>query len=103
MIVFRAIGWLLVLAALAALGWDIYLWIHEGHWAATPTGKVWYQISPGSLNLLQAVIERHIWKILWNPIVLTVLLQPLWLVLGIPGLLLALVPRPRKRRRFSRS
>jgi hypothetical protein len=103
LVVLRVIGWLLVLAALIALGWDIYHWIHDGHWLATPAGKTWYQLSPGSLNLLQAVIERHIWKTLWNPIILTVLLQPVWLVLGLPGLLLALVPRPRKRRRFSRS
>jgi hypothetical protein len=66
-------------------------------------GKLWYQLSPGSLNLMQAVIERHVWKTLWDPIILTVLLQPVWLVLGIPGLLLALLARSRKRRRFGRS
>jgi ABC-type Fe3+ transport system permease subunit len=101
--VLRVIGWLLLLAALIAVGWDVFHWVHEGHWAATPTGKAWYQASPGSLNLMQAVIERHIWKTLWNPIILTVLLQPIWLVLGIPGLLLALLARSRRRRRFGRS
>ena len=35
---------------------------------------------------------------------LTVLLQPLWLGLGIPGLLLAFwLVAPRRRRRFGRS
>jgi len=103
LIVLRVIGWLLLLAALVALGWDIYNWIHAGHWAATLAGKLWYQLSPGSLNLMQAVIERHVWKALWNPVILTVLLQPVWLVLGLPGLLLVLLARSRKRRRFGRS
>jgi len=101
-IVLRVIGWLLIVAALFALGWDIFLWIHNGRMAFTPTGAAWYHVSPGTLNLLQAVIERHIWKTLWNPLILTVLLQPLWLVLGIPGLLLAFIARARKRRRFGR-
>jgi hypothetical protein len=103
LVVLRVIGWLLLLAALIALGWDFFNWFHEGHWTATPMGKLWYQLSPGSLNLMQAVIERHVWKTLWDPIILTVLLQPVWLVLGIPGLLLALLARSRKRRRFGRS
>jgi hypothetical protein len=103
LIVLRVVGWLLLLAALLALGWDVFSWIQSGHWHATPTGKAWYEISPASLNLMQAVIERHVWKTLWDPIILTVLLQPLWLVLGLPGLLLAFLARSRKRRRFGRS
>lgn len=103
MIVLRVIGWLLILAALITLGRDIVGWIHQGHWMATPAGKLWYDLSPGSLNLVQAVIERHIWKTLWNPILLTLLLQPVWLDLGIPGLLLVLSSRrSRRRRRFGR-
>ena len=102
MVVLRVIGWLLIVAALLALGWDIFFWIHDGHMAFTPAGAAWYRVSPGSLNLTQAVIERHIWKTLWNPLILTVLLQPLCLVLGIPGLLLAFIARARKRRRFGR-
>ena len=103
MIVLRVIGWLLLLAALVALGWDIFNWIQDGHWLATPTGKAWYRLSPGSLNLMQAVIERHVWKTLWDPVILTVLLQPVWLVLAVPGLLLVIFARSRKRRRFGRS
>ena len=103
MIVLRVIGWLILLAAVLALGWDGFNWMQSGHWAMTPAGKVWYQLSPGSLNLIQAVIERHVWKTLWNPIILAVLLMPTWLVLAVPGGLLAILARPRKRRRFARS
>jgi ABC-type Fe3+ transport system permease subunit len=104
LIVLRVIGWLLLLAALVVLGLDVASWIREGHWVMTPAGKLWYEISRNSLSLAQAGIERHVWKPLWDPVILTVLLQPAWLVLGLPGALLALFARhPRKRRRFGRS
>ncbi|HZT20825.1 MAG TPA: hypothetical protein VFA23_15550 [Dongiaceae bacterium] len=98
MTVRRVIGWLLIAAALFYLARDLVHLIHMGRWTATPAGKVWYGISPGSLNLLQAGIERHVWKPLWTAI-LWVLLRPIWVVLGVPGLLLALWPRRAKRRR----
>ncbi len=102
MVVLRVIGWLLIVAALLALGWDIFFWIHDGHFGFQPAGAAWYRVSPGSMNLIQALIENHIWKTLWNPVIETVLRLPLWLVLGIPGLLLAFIARTRKRRRFGR-
>src|SRR5262249_49129402 len=103
LVLLRVIGWLLLLAAVVALGWDGFTWMQSGHWLVTPAGKSWYQLSPGSLNLVQAVIERHIWKPLWNPVILTVLLMPTWVVVGVPGALLAILARPRKRRRFGRT
>ena len=100
--VLKVIGWLLVAAALVLLGRDLVEWIQAGRWVATSGGKAWYSVSPGSLNLVQAVIERHIWKPLWSP-VLWVLLQPVWLALAVPGLVLAFLPRRnRRRRRFGR-
>ena len=86
MTVLRVIGWLLIAAALILLGRDLFGWYSTGHWETSSAGKVWYSLAPGSLNLLQAVIERHIW-------------QPLWLVLVAPGLILVLWPRPQRRHR----
>ena len=98
----RVIGGLLIAAALFLLGRDLINWPATGHFAATSAGKVWYEFSPGSLNLIQAVIERHIWRPLWPP-VLWLLLRPVWLVVAAPGLILALWPRaPRRRPRFTR-
>ena len=102
MVVLRVIGWLLIVAALLALGWDLFFWIHDGQFGFQPAGAAWYRVSPGSMNRIQALIENHIWKTLWNPVAETVLRLPLCVVLGIPGLLLALIARTRKRRRFAR-
>ena len=102
MVVLRVIGWLLIVAALLALGWDLFFWIHDGHFGFQSAEAAWHGVSPGSMDHIQALIENHLWKTLWNPGIETVLRLPLWLVLGVPGLLLALVARTRKRRRFAR-
>ena len=103
MIVLRVVGWLLILAALVLLGRDFYLWFASGHWAATLAGKLWHQLSPDTLDRLQAGIERHVWPRLWSDVIAPVLQQPAWLVLGVAGLVLAVIPRRgRKRRRFGR-
>jgi ABC-type sugar transport system permease subunit len=101
-VVLRVIGWLLIVAALLALGWDIFFCIHDWHFGFQPAGAAWYRVWPSSMIRIQALIENHIWKTLWNPVIETVLRLPLWLVLGIPGLLLAFLARTRRRRRFAR-
>jgi hypothetical protein len=102
-IILRVIGWLLILAALVLLGRDVYGWLAAGHWKATLAGEVWHSLSPNSLALLQPAIERHIWPPLWHHVVLPILIQPAWLVLGILGVLLLIIPRrARKRRRFGK-
>ena len=103
MIILRVIGWLLILAALVLLGRDCYGWFATGHWKPALAGDVWHSLSPGSLALLQPAIERHIWPPLWHHVVLPILIQPAWLVLGVLGLVLAIIPRrARKRRRFGK-
>ncbi|HEY2890875.1 MAG TPA: hypothetical protein VGJ31_09620 [Dongiaceae bacterium] len=102
MVVLRVIGWLLIVAALLALGWDLFFWIHSGQFEFQSAEAAWHGVSPGSMDRIQALIENHLWKTLWNPVIETVLRLPLWLVLGIPGLLLAFLARTRRRRRFAR-
>ena len=102
MIVLRVIGWLLIAAALLALGWDLFFWFHDGHFAPTPAGRLWYMVSPRSFNFAEHTISGLISKSFWNSAIMAVLKQPMLFVAGIPGLLLALVARRRRRRRFSR-
>jgi hypothetical protein len=103
LVVLRVIGWLLILSALLFLGRDLFVWHESGYWAPLLVGKVWHDLSPDTLGLAQAGIERHVWKPLWDPVIFTLLLRPCWLVLGVPGILLAVLPRrSRKRRRFAR-
>jgi hypothetical protein len=82
------LGKVLVWAALAALARDGYLVWQGGPWRLAAAGEVWYALSPATLDLSQAVVQRYLWPGLWNPGIVTVLLWPAALVLGVPGLAL---------------
>ena len=46
-------------------------------------GALWFWISPGSLNLVQAVTERYLSVALWDHIVFPLVQQPAVLVFGL--------------------
>jgi len=99
----RVIGGILLVAGLAALGFDLWQYAQgvgqsqgQGlHLAAA--GELWYRLSPGTLNLTQAVTQRYVLPELWDPVLLTILLWPASLVLGIPGLVLLALGSLRRR------
>ena len=95
MIVGRVIGWILVVAAIVILARDIIGWINAGSLAFVAAGELWFTLHDGSLNLIQAVTQRYIFPQLWDPIAVTVLLWPAFLVVGVPGLILSWVFRRR--------
>ena len=109
MIVARVLGWLLMAAAVAvaALGFALRL---TGHALGQAAGQIWYNLHPGSLNLIQAVIQRQIYAGLWDHVLVPILERPTYLVLALSflvcfvlgGLLPILVKKPEKKRFFSR-
>jgi hypothetical protein len=84
----RLIGWIVFLAGLAILAWDVFVWIETKQWAPIALGQLWYNLSPSSLNLVQAVVQRYIHPFLWDPIIVTVLLWWAFAVLMVLGLLI---------------
>jgi len=99
MIVGRVIGWIFIAAAIAILARDIIAWIDTGALVFAATGELWFTLHSGSLNLLQAITQRYIFPALWDPIFVTVLLWPAFLVIGVPGLILSYAYRRRPRLR----
>ena len=97
MIVGRVIGWVLVVAGIAILARDLFGWINEGTFVLVTAGKLWFTLHVGSLNLIQAVTQRYIFPQLWDPIAVTVLLWPAFLVVGVPGLILIWLFRRRTK------
>ncbi len=93
----RALGLLVLAAAVVSAGYDGFKSYGEGTILITKVGDAWSSIDRDSLLLLQPAIERHIepyigaW--LWDPVILTVLTSPLWLVLGVIGVVLLLLGR----------
>ena len=100
MVFLRVIGGILLLAGMAALGFDLWQYVQSTgqgfHLAAA--GELWYRLSPGTLNLTQAVTQRYVLPELWDPVLHTVLLWPACLVLGVPGLVLLALGSLRRRR-----
>ena len=78
---------LLLLAAASALAGSVML--AEGARGGFSLGSLWYQIHGNSLVGFQALIEKGVSPAVWPPIQ-SLLTWPSWLVLGIPGVLLAL-------------
>ncbi|MGO1119747.1 hypothetical protein ACTL6U_13615 [Rhodovibrionaceae bacterium A322] len=95
----RIVGFIFVGLALLILGVDIWRWLTTKSFAFRPLGQVWYDLSPGSLNLIQAVIERYLWSPLYDPLLLTLLQQKASLVLAVFGLLLLWAGRWKHLRR----
>ena len=62
----------------------------------TKVGDLWSQIDQHSLLLLQPAIERHVAVWLWDPVILTVLVQPAWLVFLILGSIFTVLGRKKK-------
>jgi hypothetical protein len=78
---------LLLLAAASALAEVVMA--AQGARGAISLGWLWFQIHGNSLVGFQALIEKGVSPAAWPPIQ-SFLTWRLWLVLGIPGVLLAL-------------
>lgn len=100
MILLRIIGYLLLFLAIAALGAEILMSVQAGEWVSLAVGDVWAQIDRESIGLVQVGLERYVHPYLFDPILLTVLLWPSWLVAGVPALLILLLARRRRQRRM---
>ena len=100
-----SLGWLLVLAAVAVAGWELLAPNVAVGYDLRPAGELWYRLAPGSLNLLQVVVERYIWPPLWDPAFVSILQLPALVVFAVPGVVLLILcfwrgGRRRKRWRF---
>ncbi|MCY1707288.1 hypothetical protein [Pannonibacter sp. SL95] len=77
----RLSGYFLLGVAVVAAVVDGSKSIAAGSFAFTPVGQVWFELSPASLNISQAAIQRHVSPLLWDPVIQTVLGWPVWLAL----------------------
>ena len=96
--IFRLTGVALLLAALLTLAVEAYGWWRVDVWESVSLGAAWASVNANSLVGLGAFVENSISPWLWIEILVPVLIQPLWLVLGLPGAVLVLITRRRRRR-----
>ena len=96
----RALGFalgvvLLVLGAAAGVAQLLALLVQPAG-GVVSIGSIWGGASPNTLVGFQALVENRLAPALWAPIQ-TYFIWPAWLTLGVPGLALALLCRPRRR------
>lgn len=93
-LLFKSIGLLLLAAAFAALVVDGTRSVAAGTPAILPLGRTVSALYPKAFFAVQTFIETHV-PVLWDPVAVTVLLLPAWLVIGLLGLCLLAVTRRR--------
>lgn len=88
-----ALGAVLSLGALAAAGHDLAGFVGTGRYIPATAGGLWFEVHVGSLNLVQAIVQRYVHPGLWDPLIALILRWPLWASLGGPGAaLLVMLP-----------
>ena len=95
---FRFSGVALLLAGLLTLAVEAYGWWRDDVWESASLGSAWASVNANSLVGLGAFVENSISPWLWIEILVPVLIQPLWLVLGLPGAVLVLIARRQRRK-----
>ena len=98
MIVGRIIGWLLIIGGLAIAVKDALNWLETGTIRPVALGEFWFDQHAPSLNAVQSLIQRYTFPELWDPAIVTILLLPAGVLLGVSGLILTFLCRRRKRR-----
>ena len=78
-------GWVLGAAAVVAFANDLISFAQTGTYRVIPAGQVWFDIHVASLNLTQAVVQRFLHPLLWDPVIATMLQWPAWSLLGAPA------------------
>ena len=92
----RFIGLWMLAAAFIFLVYDGAGWVANGVLNSMQVGTLWASIHQNSLLMLQPGVERHVAGWLWNPVIMTILEQPVWLVFGVIGVVLILLGRKKK-------
>jgi hypothetical protein len=93
----RFTGLWLLAGAFVSLVIDGNRSIAAGRFMLTAFGEAWYALNPASLDATRNWVEAHLPGWLWNPVILGVLLTPLWIVLAALGAILVFVGRKRER------
>jgi hypothetical protein len=92
---FRLVGLLLLAGGFVFMVYDGARWVADQTLRFTRFGQFWNDINQASQLAFRTWIEGHVpW--LWNSVVKVILDQPVFAVLGVVGIFLMILFRPRK-------
>ncbi len=91
------LGLLLLAGAFLLAAYETMARVELQHGGAfMPAYDLWYGLWPSSLNHLRIVLERDLHPMLWDPLLVSLLVLPAWLLVGAPGALLLVKFRPHR-------
>src|SRR5262249_50755423 len=76
MVLFRALGWILLAMAVGAIVYDCLSWWSEGAFRLLALGDLWSRLDFGSLNHAQSAVQRHLSTALWSWVAAPILRLP---------------------------
>jgi hypothetical protein len=94
--ILRSLGWWILAAGFVFFVYDGTKSIAGDQLFFTKLSDVWNGLSATSLLLVRPAVEQHVAQWLWDPVILSVLNAPAWLVFAIFGAVLMLLGRKRK-------
>lgn len=95
--VIRLLSTILLAVAVIMAVLDATRSIAVGSWVMTPVGVSWGAVSPQSLDRFQELVTSSLPMMVWDPLMLTLLRLPGFIVFTALSLLLALAGHKRKR------
>ena len=98
-IICRIFSWLLLALALMAVGAEAVASLRAGAWQPMSLGQFWSDLDRGSLNMMQALVQRYLAPAIWDPGVIAVLQWPTWLIILIPAAIFLLLGHRRHQSR----
>jgi hypothetical protein len=72
--------------------------VAQGAYVMTALGQSWYSVSPSTINLAQALVQRYTLPFLWDPVMVWILTLPGFVVFAALALIFyAIGHKPRRR------
>ncbi|MEP3046754.1 MAG: hypothetical protein ABJL55_01795 [Roseibium sp.] len=99
--IFRVIGYVFLAGAIIAGISDASSSIAQSNLVLAPFGQIWFEMSPETLNVSQAVVQRYVHPGLWDPAIQTLLTWPAWAVLAPIGILFLWLGASRRKQAVS--
>ena|SRR5437868_4180915 len=94
---FRLVGLLLLAGGFIFMVYDGARWVADQTLRFTRFGQFWNDIHQASQQAFRTWVEGHGPPWLWDSVIRVILDQPVFAVMGVLGILLMLVFRPRAR------
>jgi hypothetical protein len=94
-VVYRALGWLLLAAAVVVAVRDLLAWWSDGSFHFMRLGELWARLDVASLSSVQATLQGHLSVSLWVWIVRPVLAVPALVAFLVVGIVLLWLGRAR--------